>query len=452
MRTTLEELNLNVVSENLMKGEYIIGPLHKGFGITIGNSLRRVLLSSIEGAAVVAVRIEGISHQFTPIEGVLEDGIQIVANIKRLVLRSHSSERKILELTKKGAGPVKASDLFCPEGIEVMNPDLVLMNIVDDAFTLNMQLYVESGIEYQLAEENREPSYPIDTFPIDSMYCPVRHVSFKVSQVMVQESLDFENLSISIETNGAIDPRSSLDQASKILVEYFRNILQEPIEEEVEEVQADDESEEILTKALDDIIPLSVRTGNVFKKAGIYTVSDLFEKTKKELLALKNFGAKSLYSTIEELLKVPEIEALQNKDRFPLIVDFSDLSKPKPKVKKPVEEEVAPEKEISKPVEKPIEPSPEKPEEVIPQTKPPTQYDTLPAEEVLKLNIDDVAKHIGISQKQLTKLKKYAIEVIGDLTDVTREQLLTGDHKVTKKNVERVEEFLRHYGLSLKED
>ncbi|HPJ12289.1 MAG TPA: DNA-directed RNA polymerase subunit alpha [Caldisericia bacterium] len=452
MRTTLEELNLNVVSENLMKGEYIIGPLHKGFGITIGNSLRRVLLSSIEGAAVVAVRIEGISHQFTPIEGVLEDGIQIVANIKRLVLRSHSSERKILELTKKGAGPVKASDLFCPEGIEVMNPDLVLMNIVDDAFTLNMQLYVESGIEYKLAEENREPSYPIDTFPIDSMYCPVRHVSFKVSQVMVQESLDFENLSISIETNGAIDPRTSLDQASKILVEYFRNILQEPIEEEVEEVQADDESEEILTKALDDIIPLSVRTGNVFKKAGIYTVSDLFEKTKKELLALKNFGAKSLYSTIEELLKVPEIEALQSKDRFPLIVDFSDLSKPKPKVKKPVEEEVAPEKEISKPVEKPIEPTQEKPEEVIPQTKPPTQYDTLPAQEVLKLNIDEVAKHIGISQKQLTKLKKYAIEVIGDLTDVTREQLLTGDHKVTKKNVERVEEFLRHYGLSLKED
>lgn len=452
MRTTLEELNLNVVSENLMKGEYIIGPLHKGFGITIGNSLRRVLLSSIEGAAVVAVRIEGISHQFTPIEGVLEDGIQIVANIKRLVLRSHSSERKILELTKKGAGPVKASDLFCPEGIEVMNPDLVLMNIVDDAFTLNMQLYVESGIEYKLAEENRELSYPIDTFPIDSMYCPVRHVSFKVSQVMVQESLDFENLSISIETNGAIDPRTSLDQASKILVEYFRNILQEPIEEEVEEVQTDDESEEILTKALDDIIPLSVRTGNVFKKAGIYTVSDLFEKTKKELLALKNFGAKSLYSTIEELLKVPEIEALQNKDRFPLIVDFSDLSKPKPKVKKPVEEEVAPEKEISKPVEKPIEPTQEKPEEVIPQTKLPTQYDTLPAEEVLKLNIDDVAKHIGISQKQLAKLKKYAIEVIGDLTDVTREQLLTGDHKVTKKNVERVEEFLRHYGLSLKED
>jgi DNA-directed RNA polymerase subunit alpha len=452
MRTTLEELNLNVVNENPMRGEYVIGPLHKGFGITIGNSLRRVLLSSIEGAAVVAVRIEGISHQFTPIEGVLEDGIQIVANIKRLVLRSHTNERKILEVTKKGAGPIKASDLFCPEGIEVMNPDLVLMNIVDDTFTLNMQLYIETGIEYQLAEENREPSYPIDTFFIDSMFCPVRHVSFKVNQVMVQESLDFENLTIDIETNGAIDPRSSLDQASKILVEYFRNIMREPVEEEIEEIQPDDETEEILTKALDDIIPLSVRTGNVFKKAGIYTVSDLFERTKKELLSLKNFGAKSLYSTIEELLKVPEIEVLQNKDRFPLLVDFAELSKPKAKTMKPVEQEKPAIKPQEKPTEKAIEPSKEEPQEVIPQTKPPTQYDTLPAEEVLKLAIEDVAKHIGISQKQLTKLKKYAIEVIGDLTDVTREQLLTGDHKITKKNVERIEEFLRHYGLSLKED
>jgi DNA-directed RNA polymerase subunit alpha len=452
MRTTLEELNLNVVSENPMRGEYVIGPLHKGFGITIGNSLRRVLLSSIEGAAVVAVRIEGISHQFTPIEGVLEDGIQIVANIKRLVLRSHTHERKILEVTKKGAGPIKASDLFCPEGIEVMNPDLVLMNIVDETFTLNMQLYIETGIEYQLAEENREHSYPIDTFFIDSMFCPVRHVSFKVNQVMVQESLDFENLTIDIETNGAIDPRSSLDQASKILVEYFRNIMREPVEEEIEEVQPDDETEEILTKALDDIIPLSVRTGNVFKKAGIYTVSDLFERTKKELLGLKNFGAKSLYSTIEDLLKVPEIEVLQNKDRFPLLVDFAELSKPKAKTIKPVEQEKPLPKPQEKPTEKAIEPSKEEPQEVIPQTKPPTQYDTLPAEEVLKLAIEDVAKHIGISQKQLTKLKKYAIEVIGDLTDVTREQLLTGDHKITKKNVERIEEFLRHYGLSLKED
>ena len=379
----------------------------------------------------------------------MEDGIQIVSNIKKLVLKSQSNERKVLELTKKGTGPIKASDLICPEGIEVVNPDLVLMNIVDEDFVLQMQLYVETGIEYRLAEDNRGPSYPINTFFIDSMFCPVRHVAFSVKQVMVKESLDFENVSIEIETNGAVDPRTSLDHASKILVEYFRNIMREQMEDEIVETQIDDETEEILTKPLEEIIPLSVRTGNVFKKAGIYSVSDLFERSKKELLGLKNFGAKSLNSTVEELLKVPEIESLQNKERFPLLIDFTDVKKSKAKAKKAKEKT----KKEKKAVEEVIQPTATKQEEeIVPVTKATPQYETMPVDEVLKISIDDIAKHIGVSQKQLTKLKKYAIELIDDLTGVTREQLLTGDHKITKKNVERIEEFLRHYGLTLKED
>ncbi|MCK5848417.1 MAG: DNA-directed RNA polymerase subunit alpha [Caldisericia bacterium] len=450
MRTTLEELNLSVISENAKRAEYVIGPLHKGYGVTIGNSLRRVLLSSIEGVAVVAVYIEGISHQFSSIPGVLEDGIQIVSNIKNLVIKSRSGERKVLEINKKGKGPVRAADLICPEGIEIINPDLVLMNIVDGEYSLSMQLYIEESIEYRLAEENRGPSYPINTFFIDSLFCPIQHVSFNVKQIMVKESLDFENVDLEIETNGAIDPRTALDQASKIMVDYFRNLMREQMEEDVVELKDTDDTEEILSRPLEEIIPLSVRTGNVFKKAGIYTVNDLFEKSKKDLLGLKNFGAKSLFGTIEELLKVPEIGSLKNRERFPLLVEFAESHKQKAKGK--TAEKTRVQKAVLEEVEAPSKETSIKKVEAVKPSKAVPQFDTLSVAEALKLSIDDVAKNIGISQKQLGKLKKYAISKIEDLVDVTREQLLTGDHKITKKNVERIEEFLRHNGLSLKED
>lgn len=437
MGFTLDSLRLTVLRDEEKKGEFKIGPLHKGYGITLGNALRRVLLSSIQGTSIVAVHIDGIFHQFTSIPGVLEDGIQIVAQIKKLVLRSQIAERKILSVTRKTQGTIYAKDLICPPSVEIVNTDLPIATIVDDDTKFSLTLHAEHGIEYRLADENRDPGYPIGTFPIDSAFCPVTHVQFSVKQAMYHESLDYETLEMTIETNGAISPYQAIKHSSQILVDYFSNIMmeKEEVEENAPEILIKDETEEVLKRPLEEIITLSVRTGNVFKKANIYTIQDLFSKTRKELLALKNFGTKSLTLTIEELMKLPEIEKLKSRKDLQLMKDI--LSGEFEKDDGEISEEGA--SVITNEVDTILDTV------VTPVKKPDLQT-------ILNTPIEDVAEDLEMSEPQFIKLKeKLMVDIVEHLTHLTREELLTGNNKLSKKNVDLLDEYLKKNGLSFKE-
>ena len=426
----LNDLRLTVLSENEVKGEYEIFPLHKGYGITIGNSLRRVLLSSISGIAVTAIHLEGIYHQFVPIPYTLEDGINLVANIKKLVFKGKLNERKTVTVSAHGKKEVKAADLVCPDGIEVVNKDLVLVHLVDNSAKFNLTLYVEESIGYRFAEENRDSTYPIGVFPIDSDFSPIKHIAFEVKPAMFGESLNYENLVLTIETNGAILPMDALNAATNILTEYFSNILiQKEIKTEIPEEKFISEVPDILKRPLEEIVPLSVRTGNVFKKAGIYTVGDLFSKSKKELLSLKNFGIKSLSETIDELMKVLDIERLRNRTGLPLIQEIINgeifLGEEAEEEKTTV---VLPSKEITIEQEKEVS-----------------------EDNILNKPIEEMAAEIGLSQGQIEKLKKLQIETVEHLTHMKREDLLTGNYKLSKKYVDRIEDFLISHNLRYKE-
>jgi len=437
MGFTLDSLRLTVVRDEEKKGEFKIGPLHKGYGITLGNALRRVLLSSIQGTSIVAVHIDGIFHQFTSIPGVLEDGIQIVAQIKKLVLRSQIPERKILSITRKTQGTIYARDLICPPSVEIVNTDLPIATIVDDDTKFSMTLYSEQGIEYRLADENRDPGYPIGTFPIDSAFCPVTHVQFSVKQAMYHESLDYETLELAIETNGAVSPYQAIKHSTQILVDYFSNIMmeKEEIEENAPEILIKDETEEVLKRPLEEIITLSVRTGNVFKKANIYTIQDLFSKTRKELLALKNFGTKSLTLTIEELMKLPEIEKLKPRKDLQLMkaILAGEFEKDGDEITE--EGTLIPAEETEMVVDS----------TTVTEKKPDLKT-------ILSTPIEDVAEDLEMSEPQFIKLKeKLMVDIVEHLTHLTRDELLTGNNKLSKKNVDLLEEYLKKNGLSFKE-
>jgi len=332
--------------------------------------------------------------------------------------------------------------LIAPPPIEIVNGDLPIATIVDDDTKFSMTLHTEQGIEYRLADENRDPGYPIGTFPIDSAFCPVTHVQYSIKQAMYNESLNYETLDIVIETNGAITPYEAIRYSSQILVDYFTNIVveKEEVEENAPEILIKDETEETLKRPLEEIITLSVRTGNVFKKANIYTIQDLFSKPRKELLALKNFGTKSLTSTIEELMRLPEIEKLKNRKDLQLMKEivagsfFVDDSQ-----EAFTEEEETPEKVLE------MIPGVAK-EEIGKQEK------KADIQSVLNTAIEEVAEELEMSEPQFIKLKeKLMVDTVEHLTHLGREELLTGNNKLSKKNVDLLEEYLKKHGLSFKE-
>lgn len=426
MGFVLSDLRLAVLSESELRGEYKIGPVHKGYGITIGNALRRVLLSSIPGIAVTAVHLEGISHQFVAIPYVLEDAIQLVANIKKLVIKGDLDERKTITVNVHGKREVKASDLSCPDGVNIINKDLILAHLVESAAKFDLTLYIEKGFGYKFAEENRDPSYPIGVFPIDANFSPIRHVAVDVKQVMFGESLNYETLFLAIETNGSITPRDALQTATDIIIDYFSNILvQKETKEEVFEEEYVPEFPDILRRPLEEVVPLSVRTDNVFKKAGIYTVGDLFGKSKKELLSLKNFGIKSLSETIDELMKIPEVDKLKSRTDLPLIREIISGEL--------LSEEL--EKEIS----------------VLPKVVTEEEEKEVLEEDILSETVEGMAIEIGLPQGQVEKLKKLQIETIEHLIHMKREDLLTGNYKLSKKYVDKIEDYLIAHNLRFKE-
>jgi DNA-directed RNA polymerase subunit alpha len=274
--------------------KFVAEPFERGYGTTIGNALRRVLISSIEGAAVTNVKIDGMLHEFSSLEGVLEDGAQIVLNIKKLVIKYHGKGPKKVFIETKKTGPVKASDIQADETIEIVNPDLVICTLTKDT-PLRIEMEVGRGRGYVPAERNKQEGSPIGMVPVDSIFSPIVKVNFTVEETRVGQMTDYDRLILEIWTNGAISPEEALLYASNILqrhLDIFVNYGEIPIEEEEEE-EEDSAFKELISKPISEL-ELSVRSANCLEAANIKTIGDLIQKTEAQMLKYKNFGKKSL--------------------------------------------------------------------------------------------------------------------------------------------------------------
>ena len=275
-------------------GKFVAEPFERGYGTTVGNALRRVLIASIDGAAVTNIKVNGMLHEFSSVEGVLEDGAQIVLNIKRLVLKYHGKGPKQIFVDAKKAGPVTARDIQADETIEVVNPDLVICTLTKDAH-VRIDMEVGRGRGYVSAEKNKQEDSAIGTIPVDSIFSPITKVNFTVEDTRVGQTTDYDRLILEISTNGAMTPEEALLYASNILqrhLDIFVNYGELP-EEEEEEEETDDGFKELVQKPISEL-ELSVRSANCLEAANIKTIGDLVQKTEAQMLKYKNFGKKSL--------------------------------------------------------------------------------------------------------------------------------------------------------------
>jgi DNA-directed RNA polymerase subunit alpha len=285
-------------------GRFFAAPFERGYGITLGNSLRRVLLSSIEGSAVTSIKIAGVQHEFSSIPGVVEDVPEMILNIKNLVLKSHSKVPKMLTIKKNTKGEIKAKDIETDETVEIINPELHICTLSKDV-KFNMELEVSKGRGYVPQEANKKEDQTIGVIPIDSIFSPVRRVNFFVENTRVGQRTDYDKLILEIQTNGAINPKDALLYASNILqrhLDIFVNFGQLP-EEEIEEPEMTQEEVALYEKLRLPIseLELSVRSSNCLREANIKIIADLVKKGEEEMLGFKNFGKKSL-SEIKQLL------------------------------------------------------------------------------------------------------------------------------------------------------
>src|ERR687883_548568 len=288
------------------RGVFVIEPLDRGFGYTFGNSLRRVLLSSLEGAAVTSVKIEGVAHEFTTLPGVREDVTDILLNFKNLIARLHGDSPEIeVRLSKRGAGAVTAKDIEAPADLEILNPDLEIANLSDKG-KLEVTLTIGRGRGYVPAELNRGPEHTIGVIPIDSIFSPVRRVSYDVEAARVGQRTDYDKLWIDVTTDGSIDPRESIGQAAEILIRQLAIFTDlDRIEGLGEAAAAEAQAEPALAHGMENFpieeLELGVRSYNCLKRVGIETIGDLVVKSENELAAIPNFGKKSIEEVKETL-------------------------------------------------------------------------------------------------------------------------------------------------------
>ncbi len=281
-----------------------VEPLDRGFGHTFGNSLRRVLLSSLEGAAVTSVKVEGVQHEFTTVKGVREDVTDIILNLRGLVCRLVGEADEIeVELSRQGPGVATAGDIACPSDLEILNPELEIANLEAGA-SLDMVLTIARGRGYMVAEGNKGPGATIGVIPVDSNFSPVRRVRYEVGAARVGQRTDYDKLLLEVETDGSVDPRTAVAQASAILIERLA-IFADPkdirllAEEEEEAPPPGGEMANILIEELE----LGVRSYNCLKRVGVETIGDLISKTEDDLSAIPNFGKKSIEEVKENLAR-----------------------------------------------------------------------------------------------------------------------------------------------------
>lgn len=286
-------------------GRFIAEPFERGYGVTLGNSLRRILLSSIEGSAVSSLKIEGVQHEFSTIPGVLEDVTEIILNIKSLVLRSHSKAPKSIYIKSEKKGEIKAKDIICDETIEILSPEQHIATLTRDT-KFNVEMEVSRGRGYVPAELNKKDDQLVGVIAVDAIFTPVKKVNFYAENTRVGQRTDYDKLILEISTNGAVNPKEALLYAANILqrhLDVFVNFGQLP-EEEVEEEEITAEERALYEKLRLPIseLELSVRSSNCLREANIKIIGDLVRKTETELLDFRNFGKKSL-AEINELLK-----------------------------------------------------------------------------------------------------------------------------------------------------
>ena len=304
-------LELKSAGDVKRKATLVAEPLERGFGLTLGNSLRRVLLSSLQGAAITSIKIENVLHEFSSLAGVREDVTDIVLNVKQIALKMEGEGPKRLQLSKTGPGEVKAGDIAVSGDIEIMNKDLVICHLDEDA-TLNMELTADSGKGYVPAVANRPADAPIGLIPVDSLYSPVRQVAYKVDNARVGLELDFDKLSLTLETDGSVTPEDAVAYAARILQDqlqifvHFEEAMTQssaPVGQAASPMGEESDANQLnryLLKKVDEL-ELSVRSANCLKNDNIIYIGDLVQKTEAEMLRTPNFGRKSL-NEIKEVL------------------------------------------------------------------------------------------------------------------------------------------------------
>lgn len=293
-------------SEDTSYAKIVIEPLDKGLGITLGNALRRMLLSALPGVAAVGVKIDGVQHEFSTIPHVVEDVVEIILNIKGVCFKANgaidNNEKPVVHISKNTAGPVTAGDIQCGLDVEVVNPDHYICTL-DEGANLQMDLYIGVGRGYVPADKNKDPKQPIGYIPIDSIFTPVVSTSYSVEDTRVGQSIDFDKLTIELKTNGTVSAKETISLAAKILDDHAKLVVDlcgSMSDISILVSQEEDKQQKVLEMTIEDL-DLSVRSYNCLKRAGIQTVEDLTKKSEDDMLKVRNLGKKSLDEVIKKL-------------------------------------------------------------------------------------------------------------------------------------------------------
>ena len=298
-------IEISEISDDKKDGRFVVEPLERGYGITLGNSLRRIMLSSLPGAAVSQVKIEGVQHEFGTIPGVKEDVTEIIMNIKGLAIKnnSESGETKTAYIDYEGEGVVRASDIHVDQDIEIMNPDLVIATLSGKNAKLYIELTITKGRGYVSSDKNKTAETKIGVIPVDSIYTPVERVNVTVENTRVGQQTDYDKLTLDITTNGTIEPDEAVSLAAKVLsahLNVFIDLSESAQKADVMPDKEDNQKEKALEMTIDEL-ELSVRSYNCLKRAGINTVEELCSKTNDEMMKVRNLGRKSLEEVQEKL-------------------------------------------------------------------------------------------------------------------------------------------------------
>ena len=283
-------------------GKFVVEPLERGYGITLGNSLRRILLSSLPGVAVTSIKVDGVLHEFSTVPGVIEDLTEIILNVKNLSLKLHSDGPKIIYIDADGEGPVTAGDIKADSDVEILNPDLHICTLNGDA-RFYMEMVVNKSRGYVPAEKNKQPGQPIGIIPIDSIYTPVRKVNYTVENTRVGQVTDYDKLTLEVWTNGSLKPDEAISLGAKILSEHlnlFIDLSDHAKHTEIMVEKEETKKEKVLEMTIEEL-DLSVRSYNCLKRAGINTVEDLTNKTEEDMMKVRNLGRKSLEEVLQKL-------------------------------------------------------------------------------------------------------------------------------------------------------
>lgn len=300
-------------------GKFVCEPLERGFGTTIGNSLRRVLLSSLQGAAITAVKIDGALHEFTSVPDVVEDVTEIILNLKEVVIKAHSTKTQVVRIDKEGPCEVTAGDIQTNNEIEILNPDHVICTVAKGG-RFAAELTVNVGRGYVPAEKNKSPGMSIGTIPIDALFSPIRKVNYTVTNARVGQVTDYDKLTLEVFTNGAVEPQDAVAFAAKILKDQLTIFINfEEEEEPVEQEQDEEPLNENLFRSVEEL-ELSVRSANCLQNANIHLIGELVQKTEAEMLKTKNFGRKSL-KEIKEILQDMGLGLGQQIENWPAMLE-----------------------------------------------------------------------------------------------------------------------------------